>query len=211
MMLRHTGAEGMGQAKSQRAYQRHNCRFRVNGSLRRRTTSSHRTRSSPMNRSRMTSPLTGPCRSATGASPCFSSRIYRTRRRGLLRRRAFQNQRCRLCSDIRKLAWFLKCINHRNTEARRNAKVRWREKTGTSSQKVPLVSVSVVNGFSFYFFSNFFQSDRNLSIPMSVSGCFTSWSITLKGIVEMWAPARAASTTWSGFRTLATITSVPYP
>ena len=66
------------------------------------------------------------------------------------------------------------------------------------------------SSYPIYFFSNFFQSARNFSIPISVSGCFTSWSITLNGIVAMCAPARAASTTWSGFRTLATITSVGY-
>ena len=59
-----------------------------------------------------------------------------------------------------------------------------------------------------YFFSSFFQSARNFSIPMSVSGCFASWSMTLNGMVAMCAPAMAASSTWSGFRTLATITSV---
>lgn len=62
-----------------------------------------------------------------------------------------------------------------------------------------------------YFFSCFFQSARNFSIPMSVSGCFTIWSITEKGIVEMCAPASAASRTCRGFRTLATMTSVSYP
>lgn len=46
-----------------------------------------------------------------------------------------------------------------------------------------------------HFLSSFFQSARNFSIPMSVRGCLTSWSITLNGIVAMCAPAIAASTT----------------
>ncbi len=57
-------------------------------------------------------------------------------------------------------------------------------------------------------FLTFLQSARNRSTPMSVRGCRTSFSMTPKGTVAMSAPRRAASTTWRGWRTLATMTSV---
>jgi len=61
------------------------------------------------------------------------------------------------------------------------------------------------------YFGTFSQSLRNLSIPMSVSGCFKSCSITEKGIVAICAPILAASTTCRGLRMLATMTSVLNP
>src|SRR5262249_39993763 len=54
----------------------------------------------------------------------------------------------------------------------------------------------------------FSQSFRNRSSPMTVRGCLKHCSITAAGTVTTSAPIRAASTTWIGFRTLATSTSV---
>ena len=45
-------------------------------------------------------------------------------------------------------------------------------------------------------------------MPMSVSGCLKSASMTDGGHVQMSAPMRAAGTTCIGCRTLATSTSV---
>ena len=52
------------------------------------------------------------------------------------------------------------------------------------------------------------QSFRNRSMPMSVSGCLKSASMTDAGHVQMSAPMRAAATTCIGCRALATSTSV---
>ena len=54
----------------------------------------------------------------------------------------------------------------------------------------------------------FSQSARNFLIPTSVRGWATICFRTPKGTVATWAPALAASTTWRGLRTLATMTSV---
>jgi hypothetical protein len=59
-----------------------------------------------------------------------------------------------------------------------------------------------------YSFGIFFASSRNFARPMSVSGCLTSCPMTLNGIVQMSAPITAACTTCTGWRTLATSTSV---
>ena len=53
-----------------------------------------------------------------------------------------------------------------------------------------------------------FQSLRNLAIPASVKWCLIIPSITLYGIVAMWAPAFATSFTCKGFLILAAIISV---
>ena len=62
--------------------------------------------------------------------------------------------------------------------------------------------------FVLYFFGTFFQSSRNLSMPISVRGCLDNCSMTLNGMVAICAPKSAASTTCRGCLTLATITSV---
>ena len=49
-----------------------------------------------------------------------------------------------------------------------------------------------------YFAGTFFQSSRNSATPLSVRGCFASCAMTLKGIVAMSAPIRAASSTCFG-------------
>ena len=54
----------------------------------------------------------------------------------------------------------------------------------------------------------FSQSFRNVSRPMSVSGCLNSASMTAAGQVQMSAPMRAASTMCIGPRVEATSTSV---
>ncbi len=54
-----------------------------------------------------------------------------------------------------------------------------------------------------------FQSARNFSSPMPVSGWLNRESMTFVGHVQTSAPSRAASTTWIGWRTEATSTSVP--
>src|SRR6266511_4212555 len=56
-----------------------------------------------------------------------------------------------------------------------------------------------------------FQSERNLSSPASVRGCFTSFEKTSNGIVATSAPSRAASTTCIGWRRDAARTRVSYP
>lgn len=53
----------------------------------------------------------------------------------------------------------------------------------------------------------FAQSALNCSMPRSVSGWWTIWRSTLKGIVAMCAPASAASVTWRGWRTEAVMIS----
>ncbi len=60
----------------------------------------------------------------------------------------------------------------------------------------------------FYFSFKFFQSFKNLSIPISVKGCFISFSNVWKGIVAISAPIRADSIKCIGCLTDATITSV---
>lgn len=62
-----------------------------------------------------------------------------------------------------------------------------------------------------HYFGTFSQSFRNRSMPASVRGCFESCSRTLNGMVAICAPRVALSRTWSGFLTLATITSVGNP
>ncbi len=52
------------------------------------------------------------------------------------------------------------------------------------------------------------QSAMKAAMPLSVSGCLTSWRITLGGAVITSAPILAASSTWIGLRTLATRISV---
>src|SRR3989304_2123977 len=68
--------------------------------------------------------------------------------------------------------------------------------------------VNSVKGSLFHFFPScsFFQSARNRSNPISVSGCLMSCSMTLNGIVQISAPIIAASTTCTGCLTLATST-----
>lgn len=56
-----------------------------------------------------------------------------------------------------------------------------------------------------------FQSSRNLANPLSVSGWCTSCLNTLNGMVLTSAPAMAASSTWIGWRMLATRISVSKP
>src|SRR5262249_26077580 len=61
---------------------------------------------------------------------------------------------------------------------------------------------------SYIFAPDLFQSATNLLSQMSVSGCFINISSTANGMVATWAPALAASTTWSGFRIDAASTCV---
>jgi len=66
--------------------------------------------------------------------------------------------------------------------------------------------------FIYYLLSfNLAQSSRNLFIPMSVSGCCMSFSITAKGTVAMSAPVRPASTKCKGCLIEATIICVLIP
>jgi len=82
------------------------------------------------------------------------------------------------------------------------------------SLRYVLFDLNVAESFSFpllisdYPLSTFFQSSKNLFIPTSVSGCLINWLMTLNGIVAISAPIVAASTTWRGFLTLATMISV---
>ena len=57
----------------------------------------------------------------------------------------------------------------------------------------------------------FFQSARNASIPLSVSGWAASCIRILYGTVAICAPARAASSTCMGLRMLAAIIRVSSP
>ena len=75
--------------------------------------------------------------------------------------------------------------------------------------KGPGLSADPEDGIEPHFLT-FLQSARKRSIPMSVSGCRTSFCMTPNGTVAMSAPIRAASMTWRGWRTLATMTSVLY-
>ena len=57
------------------------------------------------------------------------------------------------------------------------------------------------------YFGTFSQSSRNFLIPASVSGCLASCMITENGMVAISAPIRAAFSTWTGLRMLATMIS----
>src|SRR3954452_12992067 len=61
-------------------------------------------------------------------------------------------------------------------------------------------STLVFRRSSFVGYWRLFQSARNFSIPLSVSGCFILCSITLKGQVAISAPASAESIIWRGWR-----------
>jgi hypothetical protein len=154
-----------------------------------------RTRNIPRSRScRRSRPRTCPCRTSRDASPSPSIRTSGTRPRASSRRPASRSIPCRHSIDIRRSACSYNPTRRQGDKA-------------TGGEQV-LMCLRVSPSPCQPFFSSFFQSARNFSIPMSVRGCFASWSMTLKGIVAMCAPAMAASTTWSGFRMLATITSV---
>ena len=63
----------------------------------------------------------------------------------------------------------------------------------------------------YYLLPAFFQSSRNLWIPMSVRGCFIICLITPMGTVAMSQPAIAACVTWMGFLMEAAIIWVLMP
>ncbi len=71
-----------------------------------------------------------------------------------------------------------------------------------------LNKLAICRGFCHQAFLNFFASARNISIPLSVSGCFSIASRTFGGIVSMSAPISPDWITCIGCRMLATMTSV---
>src|SRR3990170_2358544 len=125
---------------------------------------------------------------------------------------------CRFEQDIAPQYYYKYLYLNAKTQRtqRRKAEVEnmrsWEDEKISSSQLPNLpTSYSAHLCGLFYFFGTFSQSAKNLLTPSSVSGCWTSRSNTLKGIVATSAPIIAASSTCIGFRILATMISVWNP